>query len=516
MPHDSSPAETGPTADRDAYWFRTARGPSFDSLDTDVRADVAVVGAGIAGLTAAAELAEAGRDVAVVERDGVGEGVTARSSAKVTSQHGFRYAGLVESFDRETARGYAEANEAAIDYVERRADAADRDTGFRRLPGYVYTESEERREQVVREADTARRLDLPATFVEEVPVSGDAVAGVRFDGQAQFDPRAYLTALADAVVDAGGRIFEETRATDLDAGSPHRVATEGGTVVADHVVVATHFPVFDRGGYFARQTPKHSLVLGVRVADPPTGAHFYRESEPYLSIRSAGASVDADDPMVLVGGQNHQTGKGGSVAERYRRLERQTRDHFDVESVEHRWSTQDFTPVDGLPYVGEMGPVSDGVYVATGFDGWGMTNGTAAGRIVADLVRDDPNPHADVFDPSRFTPSAAKEFVEENAAVAKSFAGDWLTKPRSEEVQNLEPGDATVLRDGSDVRGVHRDDEGELHAVSAVCPHMGCLVEWNDGDRTWDCPCHGSRFDCDGSVMDGPAVNDLPTESGDD
>ncbi|MDS0296059.1 FAD-dependent oxidoreductase [Halogeometricum luteum] len=511
MSSNNSPTERDEsTAERDAYWFRTASGPPYDPLETDVRADVAVVGAGIAGLTAALELAEAGRDVAVIERDRVGEGVTARSSAKVTSLHGFRYASLVEEFDEETARGYAAANEAAVDYVERRCEAADADVGFRRLPAYSYVEDDSERETVESEFEAARRAGLSASLVEEIPVSEDAVGAVRVDDQAQFDPRAYLFALAEAVDDAGGVVFERTRATDLDAGEPHRVRTERGNVVADDVVVATHFPVFDRGGYFARQTPKHSLVVGVRVADPPTEAHFYRESEPYLSIRSAGASAD-DEPIVLVGGQSHQTGKGGSVRERYERLERQAREHFDVESVECRWSTQDFTPIDDLPYAGEMGPVSDGVYVATGFDGWGMTNGTAAGRIIADLIRDEPNPHADVFDPNRFSLSAAGDFAKENAEVAKSFAGDWVTKPRAEEVRNLDVDEATVLREGSDVRGVYRDDGGDVHAVSAVCPHMGCLVEWNDGDRTWDCPCHGSRFDYEGGVVDGPAVEDLPS-----
>jgi glycine/D-amino acid oxidase-like deaminating enzyme/nitrite reductase/ring-hydroxylating ferredoxin subunit len=506
----TSTDEAVPTGERRAYWADTAEGPPYDSLDTDLRVDDAVVGAGIAGLTTALELTETGREVAVIERDRVGEGVTGRSSAKVTSQHGLRYADLVDEFDRETARGYAEANEAAIDYVERRTDEADVDVGFHRLPGYVYTEESGKRQRVEAEAETAERLGLPATFVDSVPLSDDAVAAVRFDDQGEFDPRAYLVALADAVVDAGGRVFEGTRATDLDAGSPHTVATSGGRVVADSVVVASHFPVFDHGGDCARQTPKHSCVIAAQVADPPTGAHYYRSSEPYFSVRTADRA--GGDPLVLVGGQNHQTGEG-NAEDRYRRLEVQVRDHFEVESIEYRWSTQDYTPVDTLPYVGEMGPVSDGVYVATGFDGWGMTNGTAAGRIIADLIRGEPNPHADVYDPARFTASAASDLVEENADVAASLVGDWLTKPQAEEVRELGRDEATVLREGSDVRGVYRDPDGDLHAVSAVCPHMGCLVEWNGGDRTWDCPCHGSRFDPDGCAIDGPAVEDLPSKS---
>ena len=219
---------------------------------------------------------------------------------------------------------------------------------------------------------------------------------------------------------------------------------------------------------------------------------YYRSSTPYFSVRTA--EIDGET-LTLVGGQNHKTGQSGSTADRYRRLESMARDHFDVESVEYRWSTQDYVSVDGIPYIGRLGPLERNVYVATGFAGWGMTNGTAAGLMLADAIRGQSNPWLDAFDPlrRRFRASAS-EFVEENANVAKRFGGDWMDGLRSGDVRDLERDAAMVRRCDDDVLGVYRDDDGDLHAVDAVCPHLGCLVQWNDGERTWDCPCHGSRF----------------------
>lgn len=507
--NDSAADESRPAGERDPYWRHTAEGPRYDALDGGHRTDVLVVGAGIAGLTTALELARAGRDVAVVERDRVGEGVTARSTAKVTSQHGLRYADLASTYDEETARAYGAANEAAIDYVEERAAEFDYDVQFRRLPAYTYTEDDDR-ERVRNEVEMARRLSLPASHDDDVAVADDTTEAVRFDDQAQFNPRTYLLGLGTAFVDAGGQIFEGTRATDLDVGSPSRIKTNRGSVAADDVVVASHFPVFDRGGYFARLTPKHSYMLAIRTPDPPADGIYYRTGESYFSVRVCD-DENEDGTLVLVGGESHKTGHGGSTAARYRRLERAARDHFDVAGIEYSWSTQDYVPVDDLPYVGKMGPLSEGVYVATGFEGWGMSNGTAAGRLLADEILGEPNPYAETFEPSRFSMSATRDVVEHNVSAAKSFVGDWATKPRAREVQNLGRGEATVLREGGAVRGVYRDEGGELHTVSAVCPHMGCLVEWSDGDRTWDCPCHGSRFNYDGRVIDGPAIDDIST-----
>lgn len=491
----------------ESIWLATTPETEYEALADGVAVDTAVVGGGITGLTTASLLAEAGHTVAVVEAGRIVEGVTGHTTAKLTSQHGLVYHDLIETFGEERARRYAEANEAAIDHVESRVEERDIDCDFARTSAYTYTDSPDHRRKVRREVDAARQLGLPASYVESTPLPYEVENAIRFDDQARFHPRKYLLALAAEIPGDGSYVFEETKATDIDPGRQCEVTTERGTITADNVVVATHFPVLDRAAYFARLSPKRSYVLAVRLAGEPPEGLFYRTGDPYFSVRPH--PTDDDESLVLVGGQNHRTGHGGGTAERYRKVEREARERFDVESVEYRWSTQDFTSVDRVPLVGEMGAVARNVYVGTGFGGWGMSNGTAAGMVLADLVRGESNPWADVYDPTRFKPVAsAGTLLSHNKHAAKHFVTDRFES--REDVASLGDGEGSVV-DGEDGPvAAYRNENGEVTAVSAVCTHMGCLVRWNDGERSWDCPCHGSRFDVDGSVIDTPAVEDLP------
>ncbi|MDL5361011.1 FAD-dependent oxidoreductase [Halalkalicoccus sp. NIPERK01] len=486
-------------------WLATTDGPRFSALDGDRTVDVAVVGAGIAGLSTAVHLAEDGIDVAVIERDRVGAAVTGHTTAKVTSQHGLKYDHLLDTVGEERARQYAEANQDALEEVAERSEGFDAE--FERAPAYVYADDSDGRRQVRDEARAAERLGLPAAFVESVDLPYETAGAVRFTEQGQFHPRKYVLGLAERIEEEGGEVFEETRATDLDVGQPCEVETESGAVTAEHVVCATHFPVFDRGGYFARMKTKRSHVVGVRVAgDPPEGM-YYKAGDPYRSIRVH--RLDGE-PLVLVGGENHETGRGGSTRERYERLEGFAREQFDVEEVAYRWSTQDYKPFDAIPYVGRLGPVGKNAYVATGFGGWGMTGGVAAGRILAGLIRDGEHPQAEVFSPARVTGESATSFLTHNAEVGARFTADWARSLLADEEATLRAGDGTVVRTDDGPVAVSRSESGELNAVSAVCPHMKCVVRWNDGEGSWDCPCHGSRFTPRGRVLDGPAIEDLP------
>ncbi|WP_348606831.1 FAD-dependent oxidoreductase [Halobaculum rarum] len=506
---DDAPLPGTPTS----LWLATSESTDYGPLAERVAADVAVVGGGIVGLTTATLLAEAGRDVALLERDRIVAGVTGKSTAKVTAQHGLVYADLLGRFGRPTAARYAAANAAAVERVAERAERLGVDAGLRRLPAYTYTRDPERKAEFRAEVRVAESLGLPASYVEGVPGVDGAVAGVRFDDQAMFHPRRYLLALAARFLEAGGHLYEDTRAVDLEDGRRPRVTTDHGRVVADHVVVATHFPVFDRAGYFSRLYPKRSYVVAVRASDPPTEGMLYRDGTPYFSARSA--EVDGET-LTLVGGQNHKTGQGGDTKRRYRDLEATARRHFDVEEVVYRWSTQDYVSVDGLPVVGDLGPTTRNVSTAAGFAGWGMSNGVAAGMMLSDRVLGEENPWIDAFDPGRFARAAgARDFLSENLDVAGHFLGDWLSKPRKRELRDLAPGQGTVVREGTLPVAVHRDEAGRLHAHSAVCPHLKCVVDWNPAEASWDCPCHGSRFDADGAVIDGPAVSDLPKHSSD-
>ncbi|QSW99028.1 FAD-dependent oxidoreductase [Haloterrigena alkaliphila] len=526
MSHNFDP-EPGPESPRpQSLWLATTPTTDYEPLEDGLEVDVAVVGGGITGLTAAINLKEAGKTVAVLESDRIVESTTGHTTAKLTSQHGLIYDTLVSQFGPEKAKQYADANEAAIDAVEERIEEHDIDCDFRRTPAYTYAASSADVKRVSEEVETAQRLGLPAEYVAETPLPFETEGAVRFDEQAEFHPRKYLLAVAEAIHGDGCHVFEETQAVDLEPGDPCRVETERGAVVADDVVVATHFPFFDRAGYFSRMHPHRAYLLAVRVEEEPPAGMYYSTASPPATIRTYAAESDrsdredddtAADELVLVGGQSHKPSVSGPpTSERYRRCERFARDHFSVESIEYRWSTMDYSPVDKVPFVGQIDPLSEHVYVGTGFNGWGMSGGTAAGMILADLIVEGSSPWADVFDPQRLPPkSSAKSFLEENAVVGGSFVGDriksLLSSLGADGGADLpSSGEGKIVRRTGRPMGVYRDEEGSVHAVSAVCPHMGCLVRWNDAERTWDCPCHGSRFTHDGDVLSGPALEGLP------
>ncbi|WP_232688734.1 FAD-dependent oxidoreductase [Halobacterium zhouii] len=503
--------DDGTTGEQTSVWLDTTPETDYGSLSQDVTVDTAVVGGGIVGVTTAFELAEAGQSVALVERDHVLTGVTGHTTAKLTAQHGLVYRYLLDEFGRRRARQYATANQTAIDDVEARVEDLGIDCDFERTAAYTYTESADDREQYRSEADAASALGLPASYTESLPEELDAAGAVQFDDQARFHPRKYLLALADEVDDGDSHVFERTTAVDVEDGDPCRVTTDRGTVMADDVVLATHFPIHDRALYFARMHPKRSYVLAVELENDPPDGLYYRPGDPYFSVRP----VSTAERTVLVGGQNHRTGTGGSTEARYRRLERSARDAFDVASIRYRWSTQDQVSVDRVPFVGLHAPFADHVYVATGFGGWGMTNGTAAGRVLSDLVLEGESPWQEVYRPTRFEATAStRALLSHGAATAKHLVGDRFEHQSKEDVRALGRGDAGMFEVEGDRVAVYRDDDGEVHAVSAVCTHMGCLVHWNDAHRTWDCPCHGSRFDHDGSVIDTPAVDGLEEYDG--
>lgn len=489
-------------------WLTSPKAEVREPLDSSITVDVAVVGAGIAGMSTARHVSDRGMSVAVLERDRIAGGVTGRSTAKLTSQHGLIYDHLRREFGRDAARQYASSNERVIDDVERLIVelGIEAETGFERKPAYVYGND---LDPIEREVDAARAAGLDATLVRSVPPFERATAAVRFDDQACFHPRAYLLALADELETAdGAAVYEGTPVTDVETGSPCRLRTAGGTVTADRVVLATGFPILDRAAFFTRLYPKRSYVLGIEIrGDHPSGM-YYRHGDPYRTVRSHRTESGR---LLLVGGENHKTGQGGSTVDRYRRLLDWASERFDVTDVAYRWSTQDYVPVDRVPFVGRAFPGTESVYVATGFRGWGMTNGVVAGRLLAAHIDGERPLELDLFDPLRFKPKPAlSDALTENADAASQFATDWLRTLLGDDSGSIDPGEGRVIRRGASPVAVARDRDGTRHVVSAVCTHTYCIVEWNDAECSWDCPCHGSRFEPDGRVLEGPATDDLP------
>ena len=487
-----------------SLWVETAPPTAYPPLEENADADVAVLGGGIAGLTAALLLARGGASVVLVDAGKVGQGVSGYSTAKVTSLHSLTYADLASSRGEDHAHVYGEANEAGLATIARFVRELAIECDFRRRPNFTFTESSDEVDQVREEAETAARLGLPSSFTTDTDLPWDVEGAVRFEDQAEFHPCKYLVGIAQAIRGEGGRIYEHTRAVDVSDGQTATVRLENGSeITARHVIVATHFPFLDRAGFFARIHPERSYCLAVRIRGAlPQGMYISTQGH---SLRSQPAP-DGNGELLLVGGASHKVGQGDEV-ESYRSLEEYARERFDVTSVEYRWSTQDNISLDSVPYVGKLAPFSKQVLVATGFRKWGYANATAAAIILADVVRGGEHPWAATFDSNRLgPPQAALEFVKENVNVGRRFFQDRLKRGSAADVS---PGEGAIVRDGLRQAAVHRDEHGKLHAVSARCTHLGCIVEWNGAERSWDCPCHGSRFGIDGRVIQGPAVSPL-------
>ncbi|PRY54931.1 FAD-dependent oxidoreductase [Glycomyces artemisiae] len=496
-----------------SYWMASAPGPARPMLQKDAEADIAVVGGGIAGLCTARELALAGRSVVLVEADRVAAGVTGHTTAKLSAQHGLVYAQLSDAFGADAARDYAAAQTEAIEHVRLTAEDLGVDCDLETAASFVYDERDSETESLKREAEAARDAGLDAAFTTETGLPFPVAGAVRVEGQAQFHPRKFLLAVAEDLLARGGRVFEGSRVVDVateDGG--HRLTVGGGAAVrCREAVIATHYPVVNRARLLSRLKPRRELVLAAPVpADADPGGMYLTTADDTRSVRTA--PLPDGRRLLIVTGEAFTPGEPG-VGERYRALAAWTADRFGAKDIAYRWAAQDNGTPDRVPYIGRM-PGGDGLYVACGFGGWGMSNGMAAARLITGLATGAPPAWAGLFDPSRLhIVKEAGPIAANQKTVMAHLVGDRLGHAPVASADELDPGQGAVIRVDGRLRAVYRDDAGDLHTRSAACTHMGCVVGFNDAERTWECPCHGSRFDTDGAVLQGPATAPLRDES---
>lgn len=480
-----------------------------EGLAEDVRTDVCVIGAGITGMTAAYLLARQGRSVTLVDAGPIGGGETKNTTAHLSS---VLDAGLrrVERLHGEAAlRSVCDSHAAAIDAIEAIAVSEGIECGLERVDGYLFSHAGDE-EALERELASALRAGLNAALIVRAPLDGfDTGPCLRFSKQGQFDPLRYLAGLARCLARDGVRVHGSTRVTAVEGGSPARVETEDGAViVAQAVVVAAHTPVNDRFAVHTKQAAYRTYVIGAAVPrGSVTRALYWDDAEPYHYARLQ-RLTDTED-MLLVGGEDHKTGQADDAELRYARLEEWARARFPVSAPPRlRWSGQVLETMDGLPFIGRNPTGSPSVYIATGYSGQGMTHGTIAGLMISDLILGRAGEWARLYDPRRRTLRAAKDYLLENLNAAARYS-DWLTRGEVSSLSEIEPGSGAVVRRALRKLAVYRDEEGGLHARSAVCPHLGGIVCWNHAEQSWDCPLHGSRFTALGRVQNGPALLDL-------
>jgi glycine/D-amino acid oxidase-like deaminating enzyme/nitrite reductase/ring-hydroxylating ferredoxin subunit len=491
-------------ARHESYWNATAPGRGHAPLTGEMEVEVAIVGGGIVGVTLARLLKDRGVSFALVEAWRVGEGVTGKSTAKITSQHNIAYTVINRKFGEAGARHYADANEAGLRTIVELAGRHAISCNLERRPAITYTRDEQYVPAIEKEAELARRLGLPASLTRDTGLPFDVAAAMRWDDQAQFHPVRYVKQLAATLPGGGGHVFEQSRVVDWDG---NRIATAAGTIKARHVAMVTHLPLGQTGFFYAETHPHmHAVIMGRAEAGRVPGSMCISVETPRHSVR--GHRDDEGQDWIICTGPTFKHGHVDREREAFAEIERFAAEHFGV-SADYRWTNEDYAPIDHAPFVGWSSRAAGACLVATGFNGWGITTGTAAAMLLADLATGRDNPWLELFDARRVKPIAGgPEFVKNNAKVAADLVGGYLArKPAAFDA--LAPGEAAVLKAEGSNLAAYRDSAGQLHAVSAVCTHMGCIVGWNETDRSWDCPCHGSRFAFDGAVIHGPAVEPL-------
>ncbi|MFD1735064.1 FAD-dependent oxidoreductase [Bacillus salitolerans] len=490
------------------FWRDTTRLPIFPKLREDIIVDVAIVGGGISGITTAYLLSKEGLKVAIIEAGNLLNGTTGHTTAKITAQHDLIYDEFIHHFGEEKAKLYYEANNDALQFIKKTSNELKIDCDFIEDDAYVYTNSDEKINAIEKEARAYDKLGIPGGLVSSMPLDIEMKKAIVMKSQGQYHPLKFLQTLVQSITDSGGLIFENTTAVDIEQGTNPVIITRGGHHVScQNVVICSHFPFYDgKGFYFTRMYAERSYLLAIKTKNTYPGGMYLSAETPKRSLRYTTLN---GEKLVIVAGEKHKTGHGTNIMKHYEHLASFGNQLFGIEKVVNRWSAQDLTTLDKLPYVGAITENTPNILVATGYRKWGMTNGTAAGLLLKDLIVKQDSPYKELFSPTRFyADPSVKNFVKQNIDVAGHYiAGKvGLAEKSIEDLQNEE---GAVVKVNGKRTGCYKDANGMVHLVDTTCTHMGCEVEWNDAERSWDCPCHGSRFSYEGKVLEGPAKKPL-------
>jgi glycine/D-amino acid oxidase-like deaminating enzyme/nitrite reductase/ring-hydroxylating ferredoxin subunit len=500
------------------YWINSVQPLVHSKLNRNDECDVVVVGGGMCGIITAYQIGKEGKKVILIEDGFIGSGESGRTTAHLSNVLEERYKDLNKYFSDEEIKLAAESHTAAIDLIEQIKDELGIDCDFMRLDGYLFPHHTDSSDSLDDELEAARKAGLTVEKVGTAPGITAQGPFLKFSNQAQFHPMKFMRGVCAAIERNGGEIFASTHVSTVNEGG---VKTETGfTVKADAVVVATFTPINDMVVMHTKQAPYRTYVVAAKYKKGKLPEALWWDSgdkeskwsiEPYHYVRTQ--TYDEIYNLLIVGGEDHKTGQsengGYTESERFNRLEEWMIKNFPhTEEIVFRWSGQIIEPVDTLAFIGKNPMDSDNIYIITGHSGNGMTTAGIAGLIIPDLIVGRKNKFADLYDPSRKNLGTIKSFIEEQANVVKQYA-DYLTKDDLETARQLKIGDGAIMRKGGKRVAVFKDETSKIHAFTAICPHMKCILHWNGEEKTFDCPCHGSRFSCYGKVINGPANSDL-------
>ncbi|MBO3366972.1 FAD-dependent oxidoreductase [Clostridium perfringens] len=474
-----------------SVWSESCKFRKREALNKDIKTDVLVIGAGIAGILTAYMLKQKGRDVVLIDAAEIASGNTKNTTAKITSQHDLIYSKLITEFGEEKARQYAKANELAIKKYKEIIEDKRIECDFEEKPAYVYSLNEV--DVLKEEAKVAKNLGIDAEFVQEVNLPFKIKGAVKFNNQAQFNPLKFLKGISNELV-----IYENTRALEI---KENLVVTSGGNITANNIVVATHYPIMNAPGYyFMKMHQERSYVLALENTSEIDGM--------YIDLNKEGYSFRTYNNLLLLGGISHRTGEneeGGS----YDKLRKVAKNLYPKAKEKYYWSAQDCMTIDGIPYIGRYSSETPNIYVATGLNKWGMTSSMVSAMIISDMILEKENDFSEIFSPRRFDLSLSiNNIANDLIETAKNFIAQKVYIPSSE-IEHIKNGHGGIIEYNGEKVGVYKDKEGKEFFVSTKCTHLGCQLSWNADELTWDCPCHGSRFDYKGRLIGSPATKDL-------
>lgn len=492
----------------ESLWIETTKNElNLKQLENNEETEICVIGAGLFGLTTAYYLTQQGKKVIVVEKGEIGEKVSGNTTGKITSQHGLFYDHLIKDYGEQYARKYLEANEEAIKNIKDIIDKEQIECDFSERKAYVYATKQDEVMEIEKEVDAVNKLGKNAKFVTDIGLPFKIKGAIEFEGQAQFHPRKYMLGLAKSILKEN-KIYNFTTVTDVKKdGNMFTVYTDRGNINAKYVVLATHYPIINAPGFhFLKMYQSTSYIIGIETSSKLPQGMYINEKQPIYSFRTA--QYNGKD-ILLIGGSDHKTGEPIPDNSKYENLEKKAKELYPDCNVLFRWNTRDCISLDKIPYIGEFSNLMTNMYIGTGFKKWGMTFSNIAGKIVTDKIIGKENEYSDIFDSTRIKP--IKNRWEVKNMIKESVESIALNKFKIEEhsIDEIENDNGGIIKIDGDNIGIYKDKEGKIYAVNPVCTHLGCLLSWNNLDKTWDCPCHGSRFDYMGKNLYEPAIKDL-------
>lgn len=491
------------STEKASFWIDTQPGRRHPQLAGDLQVDVAIVGGGFTGLTTAAMLSKMGVRVAVVDAHRIGGGDSGMTTSHLTVALDSRYKTIAQKFSEKDARLAASSQVAAIDQIAALVSEHQIECDFKRVSATLYAEAPEDRKLIEDEFAAALKAGLNCALINEVPLPFRTECGLRFEDQAQLHPLKYLAGLANIIGQNGGYVFEDTRVTDVHESDPVHLATDNGAIHARVIIVATHTPINTRVRLHTKLAAYRSYVLGIQGGAPIPEGLFFDTADPYHYLRN---HPSRHGDLLIIGGADHKVGQKEDTRVPFGELERYSRERFGQHRVQYMWSGQVLETVDGLPYIGKL---SERVYVATGFSGNGTTYATIAAMMFCDSITGRENSWEHLYDPTRMKPLAsAVRFMTENVDFPAHLVGDRFRND-AESIAQVDSGEGKIVDHRGKKLAVYRDESGIVKVCSAVCTHLGCIVQFNSAEKSWDCPCHGARFDTDGEVLEGPATKPL-------